>query len=277
MIPLGREFYKMSGSGNDFVFVDTREVPAGPLVSPEVIGSICSRGTGIGADGVCFLEESSEATIRLVYLNADGSRADLCGNATLCTARLARELGATDGTEFSIETDSGVLGARFRGDTPEIDLPPVQEFRDDAGIPLAAGEHRMRLVEAEPVRGLDHRLEPRAAEPVDRDRRCGHVEPASEGHVTGAVDRVARGLHHVADDRVIHVGARDATPRQGRLRGDHREVGGGALLEGATEGAESGPHRGGEDDVAHHDRASTMPHSGQVTRWAGSTDSPTSE
>jgi diaminopimelate epimerase len=143
MIPLGREFWKMSGSGNDFVFVDTREMPAGPLTSPEVIGAICSRGTGIGADGVCFLEESEHATIRLVYLNSDGSRADLCGNATLCTARLARELGVVEGGEFAIETDSGVLGARFLTDNPEIDLQPVAEVRPDAGIQLADGERRM--------------------------------------------------------------------------------------------------------------------------------------
>lgn len=143
MIPLGREFYKMSGSGNDFVFVDTREMPAGPLTSPEVIGAICRRGTGIGADGVCFLEDSEHATLRLVYLNADGSRADLCGNATLCTARLARELGAVEGGEFSIETDSGVLGARFLGENPEIDLEQVLEVRPDAGIALIDGEQRM--------------------------------------------------------------------------------------------------------------------------------------
>src|SRR5256885_9742381 len=93
MVPFGREFFKMSGSGNDFVFVDAREEPPGPLASPEVIADICSRGTGIGADGIVFLEESNRADVRLVYLNADGSRADLCGNATLCTARLARELG----------------------------------------------------------------------------------------------------------------------------------------------------------------------------------------
>jgi diaminopimelate epimerase len=143
MIPLGREFWKMSGSGNDFVFVDTREMPAGPLTSPEVVGAICSRGTGIGADGICFLEESDRATLRLVYLNADGSRADLCGNATLCTARLARELGVIEGGEFAVDTDSGVLGARFRGDNPEIDLQPVTEVRRDAGIPLGEGERRM--------------------------------------------------------------------------------------------------------------------------------------
>lgn len=143
MIPLGREFWKMSGSGNDFVFVDTREMPAGALTSPEVVGAICSRGTGIGADGICFLEESDRATIRLVYLNADGSRADLCGNATLCTARLARELGIVEGGEFAIQTDSGVLGARFLDENPEIDLQPVADVRPDAGIPLIAGERRM--------------------------------------------------------------------------------------------------------------------------------------
>jgi diaminopimelate epimerase len=143
LIPFGREFFKMSGSGNDFVFVDTRSEPAGVLASPEVIGAICSRGSGIGADGVCFFDRSERATVKLVYLNADGSRADLCGNATLCTARLARELGIVGDQEFSIETDSGVLSARFVRTAPEIDLLPVTDIRPDAGIPLHAGERRM--------------------------------------------------------------------------------------------------------------------------------------
>src|SRR5881392_4092525 len=116
MIPFGREFFKMSGSGNDFVFVDTRNEPPGALALPDVVGAICNRGTGIGADGVVFLERSNTATVRLTYLNADGSRGDLCGNATLCTARLSRELGIVGAGEFAIETDSGVLKARFQGD-----------------------------------------------------------------------------------------------------------------------------------------------------------------
>lgn len=143
MIPFGREFFKMSGSGNDFVFVDTRKEPPGPLASPEVVGAICARGTGIGADGVVFLGASRKATVRLTYLNADGSRADLCGNATLCTARLSRELGIVDSREFSIETDAGILKARFDGDRPEIDLLPATEVRPDAGIERVPGERRM--------------------------------------------------------------------------------------------------------------------------------------
>jgi len=143
MIPFGRAFYKMSGSGNDFVFVDARTEPAGSLAVPEVVSAICSRGTGIGADGIVFLEPSQAAAVKLVYLNADGSRADLCGNATLCTARLAKELGIVADGEFAIETDSGVLAARFRDGRPEIDLKPVADWRSDAGLPLEPGERRI--------------------------------------------------------------------------------------------------------------------------------------
>jgi diaminopimelate epimerase len=164
MIPFGREFFKMSGSGNDFVFVDARQEPPGPLATPQVVQSICSRGTGIGADGVCFLETSARAAVKLIYLNADGSRADLCGNATLCTARLARELGLVGEKDFAIETDSGVLAARFRGKDPEIDLLPVMEVRSDAGIPLAPGEERMGFALA----GVPHLVIPvRDLEAVD--------------------------------------------------------------------------------------------------------------
>ena len=143
MVRFGRDFYKMSGSGNDFVFLDARTEPPGALAKPEVIGAICRRGTGIGSDGVCFLELSAHAAVKLTYLNADGTRADLCGNATLCTARLSRELGIVQDQEFSIETDSGVLGARFVDGEPEIDLLPVTQVRPDAGIPLIGGEQRM--------------------------------------------------------------------------------------------------------------------------------------
>lgn len=143
MIPAGRAFYKMSGSGNDFVMVDARSQPRGRLGEPDVIRSICARGTGVGADGIVFLEASEQADVRLTYLNADGSRADFCGNATLCTTRLATELGVSSSAGLRIETDSGIVSARIRGGTPEIDLQPVTVVQDDASIGLTHGERRM--------------------------------------------------------------------------------------------------------------------------------------
>jgi diaminopimelate epimerase len=140
MIPAGRAFYKMSGSGNDFVMVDARTEPPGRLAEPEVVQRICARGTGVGADGIVFLEPSDSAAIRLIYLNADGSRADLCGNATLCTTRLAIELGVASPAGLDIETDSGVIAARIKDGRPEIDLQAVREVQPS----YEALEHKPR-------------------------------------------------------------------------------------------------------------------------------------
>jgi diaminopimelate epimerase len=140
----GEPFYKMSGSGNDFVVIDARRSGPGNLEDPHAIRRICARGTGVGADGIVFLEPSTRASVRLTYLNADGSRAAFCGNATLCGTRLGFELGMARDGALSIETDEGVVQARMRGANPEIDLEPVVDVRDAvAGMPLSVGETRL--------------------------------------------------------------------------------------------------------------------------------------
>jgi diaminopimelate epimerase len=144
VIVSGRPFYKMSGSGNDFVMVDARRDPPGELAEPRIVSRICARGTGVGADGIVFLEPSTVAAVKLVYLNADGSRAAFCGNATLCTTRLAVELGVGNPSGFAIETDSGVVPARLAPSGPEIDLPAVVDVRTTVpDIGLRAGEDRI--------------------------------------------------------------------------------------------------------------------------------------
>jgi diaminopimelate epimerase len=143
MLPTGRTFFKMSGSGNDFIMVDAMVEPPGSLAHAETVRRVCARATGIGADGVVFLEPSDVANYRMTYLNSDGSRADLCGNASLCSARLATELGIVHDTEFRFETDAGILAARLQAEGPEVDLPPVSEVRTGLPIRLSSGERWM--------------------------------------------------------------------------------------------------------------------------------------
>lgn len=140
MLPSGRTFYKMSGSGNDFIMVNAMTEPPGELAEPTRIQALCARGTGVGADGIVFLQPSTSADFQMVYLNSDGSRADLCGNASLCSTRLASELGIVSGNEFTIETDAGILAARLRGGAPEVDLQPVSEVRPTLPFRRAEGE-----------------------------------------------------------------------------------------------------------------------------------------
>jgi len=144
VIPSGRPFFKMSGSGNDFVMVDARTEPRGELGEVDTIRRLCARGTGVGADGIVFLERSDVADVRLTYINADGSPADFCGNATLCTTRLAAELGAGDPQGMQIETQAGLVTARIRDGMPEIDLQPVTDVRASASaIAVELGERRV--------------------------------------------------------------------------------------------------------------------------------------
>lgn len=141
VIEFGRPFYKMSGSGNDFVFFDAREEPAGTLERAAEIDHLCARGLGIGADGVVFLERSHVADVALRYFNRDGTLADLCGNASLCATRLATELGAVNPKGFRLETGSGVLAARIRDGLPEIDLAPVRDLASSvSGVSPIEGE-----------------------------------------------------------------------------------------------------------------------------------------
>lgn len=147
-----REFWKLCGSGNDFVFFDARHEPAGELGRAESIQALCARATGVGADGVVFLEPSELGVVRMRYHNSDGSRASLCGNAALCTTRLVVELGIADPAGFRFETDAGVIVARIVGGAPEIDLQPTTGLATDTAIAADAGESRIGFA----VAGVPH-------------------------------------------------------------------------------------------------------------------------
>ena len=140
----GQQFYKMTGSGNDFVVFTAAAGSVSHLENEEAIRSLSARGTGVGADGVVFLEKSGEGDVLMRYYNSDGSEAALCGNASLCSTRLAVDLGLAQGGGFVLHTASGALKARIRDGLPEVDLEPVYDVKPDASdLGLRNGEARL--------------------------------------------------------------------------------------------------------------------------------------
>lgn len=139
----GRHFWKMSGSGNDFVFFDNRSAQHNDLASAQAIGAICDRRRGVGGDGVVFLDAHARLSFGMRYYNRDGSLAEMCGNAALCSARLAKELGMVGDRDFTFETTSGPVTARFVEGTPEVDMVPVTELQPEFATPHVAGELRI--------------------------------------------------------------------------------------------------------------------------------------
>jgi diaminopimelate epimerase len=134
-------FYKMSGSGNDFVVLDGRLTDVARWPAAQV-RAICDRRTGIGADGLVVLSPAAADTVRMTYWNADGSHGALCGNAALCSGRLAVALGLVPPGEFCLLTDAGVVRVRATpiGDTAEIQLPDVDLPCEHTGISAEPGE-----------------------------------------------------------------------------------------------------------------------------------------
>ena len=127
-----QRFFKMSGSGNDFVVFAGSDEAKREFENPAAIRTLSARGTGIGADGVVFIEKAAKGDVRMRYYNSDGTEAALCGNASLCSTRLAVELGLAQGGGFVLHTAAGALKARMRDGLPEVDLEPVTEVMPDA-------------------------------------------------------------------------------------------------------------------------------------------------
>ncbi len=139
-----QRFYKMTGSGNDFVVFNAADGPVNEIENPDTIRRLSARGTGVGADGVVFLEKAPGGDIRMRYYNRDGSEAALCGNASLCSTNLAVDLGMAQAGGFVLHTAAGSLPARIRDGLPEVDLDPVLEVRPDASdLGAKNGEARL--------------------------------------------------------------------------------------------------------------------------------------
>jgi diaminopimelate epimerase len=101
MIP----FLKMHGLGNDFVVFDARKQAL--ALGPAEARLLGDRRRGIGCDQIIVIANAKDADASMRNFNADGSEAEVCGNATRCVARLLME--ELDSIEVSIETKGGRL------------------------------------------------------------------------------------------------------------------------------------------------------------------------
>ena len=83
-------FKKMSGAGNDFIFVDKNQNPELILTSGK-IKNLCNRRNGIGADGLITIEDATDYSYKMMYYNADGSTGSLCANGARCSIWFAEQ------------------------------------------------------------------------------------------------------------------------------------------------------------------------------------------
>ncbi len=122
------KFTKMHGVGNDYIFVNGFD----EIVSdPSRMALVMSRPHfGVGSDGLVLIEPSDSADFGMRIFNADGTEAEMCGNATRCIGKYVYDRGLTDKKELSVQTKGGI---RLLQLTVEDDQ--VSRVRVDMGTP----------------------------------------------------------------------------------------------------------------------------------------------
>jgi diaminopimelate epimerase len=140
------QFFKMSGSGNDFIMVDGRAASPSEWPADRIVRA-CDRRRGVGADGLVVLTPERGDAVRMHFFNSDGGRAAMCGNAALCSTRLAARLGLAPEAGMTLCTDAGELRTRCVGPGPmaEINLPDVALPEPVPAVAVIPGERDISL------------------------------------------------------------------------------------------------------------------------------------
>ena len=129
------KFYKMQGTGNDFVLIDVRQ--EGERVWPVIARQICDRHYGVGSDGVLLVQEPSAlsqgADYRMVMFNPDGSELEMCGNGIRCFAKYLFDSGQLGAPRVTVETGAGVLSISL-----EVENGVARRATVDMGAPIFA-------------------------------------------------------------------------------------------------------------------------------------------
>lgn len=151
----------MQGAGNDFVIIDNRHTRYSTLDLRKWCPRLCDRRFGIGADGIISLEEDDQdpqSDFLMLYLNADGSDAGMCGNGGRCIARFASELGL--GKHLTFRVHGEYYQATISEDNRvellfpmSVNQPDLFSVNSDEVFSIRPGtEHAVCMVEEEQLK-----------------------------------------------------------------------------------------------------------------------------
>jgi len=154
-------FVKMHGAGNDYIYVDARNLPDNDWSG--LARKMSDRHFGVGGDGLILVLPSEKADVRMRMFNSDGSEAEMCGNGVRCFARLVLEEGIAEPESgvLSVDTLAGIIriqphwndgnmtSARVNMGPPRLRPSEIPIDLDGEGPvidhPLEVGGHEFRL------------------------------------------------------------------------------------------------------------------------------------
>jgi diaminopimelate epimerase len=117
-------FYKMTGTGNDFILIDNRKRLIDADHCEDFVRQVCRNKLSVGADGLILIENDSEVDFRWRFFNADASEAEMCGNGARCAARFAYLTGIVDKPRMAFRTLAGIIKAELLDVKVKVQMIP---------------------------------------------------------------------------------------------------------------------------------------------------------
>jgi diaminopimelate epimerase len=205
----GLSFVKMTGAGNDFILVDDRAGLLGPAERAALARRLCPRRLAVGADGLVLLDEAAEADLHMRLFNADGSEAEMCGNAVRCLALYAAGAGLAP-PRMRIATVAGIIHAEVLGpERARVQLTDAGRPRRLAGIDFGGPTAEVYSVNTGVPHAVVFVADLEAADVVGWGRALRHHEAFSPAGTN--VDFVAAGGEGVVCVRTYERGVEDET------------------------------------------------------------------
>ncbi|HEY5648468.1 MAG TPA: diaminopimelate epimerase [Nitrospiria bacterium] len=134
-------FFKLSGTGNDFILVDNRRKLLKGQAPNRLAAAVCTHRMSVGGDGLILIEKArnpKKANFRFRLFNADGGEAEMSGNGARCAARFAY-IKKIAPKNMTFETLAGPVEAQIKAKNVRIRMPLPLALKPDVAIPLADG------------------------------------------------------------------------------------------------------------------------------------------
>ncbi|MDE6338453.1 MAG: diaminopimelate epimerase [Muribaculaceae bacterium] len=149
----------MHGAGNDYVYINAVEIVPDNL--PLLSQQISNRHFGIGSDGLVAIMKSDVADFRMRMFNADGSEAEMCGNASRCIGKYVYEKGLTDKNEVSLETLAGIKLLKLNiedGRVKTVTVDMGEPILSPCAIPVISASIDTMISEAVAINGNGYKI-----------------------------------------------------------------------------------------------------------------------
>ncbi len=127
-------FFKISGSGNDFIIIDNRKGLFSNNIN-DLARLICRRRFSVGSDGLIIIDDSKKAHFKWRFYNADGSEVEMCGNGARCAARFANIKGIAS-NDITFETKAGIIRAQVNGARVRVEMCTPKDIVLDYHLPI---------------------------------------------------------------------------------------------------------------------------------------------